>query len=445
MSTELRVRHQSQQLYIRALSAAWRNGIQLHDPSLWLLKHPELEEQMLRDADIKHAIQMRRHMVAGSEWQLQPRSPNHERAPMACMVGTELLDHLKDFTGVRLNLARAFFSGARFGRVHGEYRNLTLGDGNVRRWWVPVRVEDIDKRRYRIVPKHDPETNDISAHWERWNVGLADWEPETAKDAKHTIRHIYQDDEASLGHGRGLREALAWWWYAKEHVFVESLQAVERFAQGVLTAKVNGARDANTGRPNDEVMRAWQDVLEDMRSRHVLVYDEADQIEMVQSGGEGWNLLANIREELKQTITTLILGANLPTTATAGGSYALGGVQADSTAMLIDYDRETLDETLTDDLLGCIWWRNYPNLRQLGIWDQKPRFKTVNKQNQDPKERAETAALLHNIGVDLAVEDIASQTGFRAPEPGEPIVAGASAPEPMTPGAGPFDGLGFRK
>jgi hypothetical protein len=51
MTTELRVQNQSQNLYVRALSTAYRSGIQVHDPSLWLLREPELEEKMLRDAE----------------------------------------------------------------------------------------------------------------------------------------------------------------------------------------------------------------------------------------------------------------------------------------------------------------------------------------------------------------------------------------------------------
>lgn len=424
MVTELRVRNQSQQLFNLAMTATWRNGIQLHDPSLWLLQHPEMEEQMLRDADIKHAVQMRRHMIAGSDWKLNPRNEAHERAPMAVMVGTELFKGIKHFDTAKLNLARAFFSGARFGKIHGVVRRLPLGDGVERDWWVPTRIEDLDKRNFRIVPTHH-DNGTVTAHWEKWNIATGEWLTQTIADSRTTIRHVYQDDQASLGHGQGLREALAWWWYAKEHVFMESLQAVERFAQGIITAKVDGVRDAKTGEPNTELIRLWRNVLEDMRSRHVLVYDAADQVETVQMDGQGWNLLKDIREELKHTITTLILGSTLPTTANEGGSYALGGVQQDSTEMLVGFDRGALDETMTDDGLGAVWFKNRPNLVALGIAEQKPRYSTIEKKTQNPKERAETAAVLNGMGMALATEDVAEQTGFRVPDPDEPQIAGA--------------------
>jgi len=435
MTTELRTRNASQQLYVRALSAAWRNGVQLYDPSVWLMRDPETEEKMLRDADIAHAVGFRRHLIAGRQWTVVPTFEGSDRAPLATSVATELLKQIKHFTTARLNLARAFFSGARFGRIHGQPRTLRLGDGKPRTWWVPMRIEDVDKRCYRIVPSHNGEQ--LSGRWQRWDVGAQEWRDETADDAMHTIRHVYQDDQATLGHGRALREALGWWWYAKEHVFQESLQAVARFAQGILTAKVDGARDAGTGLPNQELIRQWTQVLEDLRARHVLVYDSSDTVEVIQPAGEGWQLMQDVRAELRSTIFTLILGANLTTAANEGGSYALAEIQENSTEALVQFDRETLEETLTDDLLGCLWYRNHANLVELGIAEEKPRFSITQEKRQDPLQRAQVAQVLNSMGVELAQQDVLEQTGFRKPEPGEPIIT-KPEPVPTIPGLSPF-------
>ena len=139
MTTDLRVRNQSQQLYIRALSQVWRNGIQIHDPSTWLVRDAETEEKMLRDADIAHAVGYRRHLIAGRGWTVQPRVETSPRAPIAVSVATELLKGVKHFTDARLNLARAFFSGSRFARIHGTPRTMTIGDGKSRRTGRPWR------------------------------------------------------------------------------------------------------------------------------------------------------------------------------------------------------------------------------------------------------------------------------------------------------------------
>jgi hypothetical protein len=436
MTTELRARNQSQQLYVRALSTAWRNGVQIYDPSLWLLRDPELEEKMLRDADIAAAVSKRRMMIAGQQWSVLPKVEKSPRAPVAVAVASELLDNIERFFDARVNLARAFFSGSRFARIHLEAKVLKLGDGKPRTWLVPVRLEDMDKRYFRIVPKFDQRLNRIEAHWERWNLGKQVFEVESAQDALRTIRHVYQDDQGSLGHGRGLREALGWWWYAKEHVFQESLQAVERFAQGILTAKVDGVRDANSGKPNTELITAWRDVLTDLRARNVLVYDSADQVEVVNMNGEGWQLLKTMRDELRATIATLILAANLPTQASEGGSYALSETQADSTETLIKSDREALEETLTRSLIGCLWHYNWINIGELQITEEQPKFSLQQESVQDPKMRADVANVLHGMGVDLSKDDVLDQTGFRKPEEGEDVIPGAAAPTPGMDPAG---------
>lgn len=428
MTTELRLRNQAQQLYVRALSQAWRNGIQIYDPSLWLLRDPEAEEKMLRDADIRHAVGYRRHLIAGRDWTLQPRSDASPRAPMAVAIGVDLLKGIHHFTQARMNLARAFFSGSRFARIHGTTKTLRIGDGKPRTWWCPVRLEDMDKRMYRIVAHHDGNELD-GAHWERWDLGTQQFVPETHWDALHTIRHVYQDDQATLGHGSALREALGWWWYAKEHVFQESLQAVERFAQGILTARVDGARDAETGLPNEELISSWQEVLEDLRARHVLVFDKSDEVEVIQGNAQGWELMHKIRDELRNTIYTLVMGANLTTSANEGGSYALAEVQENSTEALIQFDRETLQETLTDDLLGCIWKKNQWNMRELGIADEMPRFSITQEKRQDPLQRAQVAQTLSAMGLPLAHDDLYEQTGFRKPETGEEIVKAPVQPQ----------------
>jgi hypothetical protein len=429
MSTELRQRNQSQQLYVRALSSAYRAGTQLHDPSMWLLRDPEAEEKMFRDADIRHAVGYRRHLISGRGWSVAPKQEGSPRAAMSTHVATELLKNIKHFTQARMNLARAFFSGARFARIHGTWKTLTIGDGRARKWWVPIRLEDMDKRMYRQV-MDSTDGQDLAGHWERWNLGKQEFVPETRKDVRHTIRHIYQDDQAALGHGSALREAVGWWWYAKTHVFQESLQAVERFAQGILAAKIDGARDAATGAPNEQLIADWVAMLEDMRSRHVMVFDKSDEVEIISGNAEGYQLLESIRAELRNTIYTLIMGANLTTAAAEGGSYALAEVQENSTEALVQFDRETLQETLSDDLLGCVWFNNWANLVELGIEMERPNFSIDQEKMTNPLERAQVAEIANRMGIDLGLEDVMDQIGFQVPDSGEAIIkGGAPAPD----------------
>jgi len=132
------------------------------------------------------------------------------------------------------------------------------------------------------------------------------------------------------------------------------------------------------------------------------------------------------------------MGANLTTASSEGGSYALAEVQENSTEALIQFDRETLQETFTKSLLKCIWFRNHANLVELGIENESPIFNISQEKRQDPKERAEVASMLSNMGVDLSLTEILEQTGFSAPEEGEDIIPGGSAAPAEIGGGGGF-------
>ena len=93
---------------------------------------------------------------------------------------------------------------------------------------------------------------------------------------------------------------------------------------------------------------------------------------------------------------------------------------------------------MTRDLLQYLWHVNYPNLVELGIAAEKPRFNITQEKKQEPSERAAVAEILSRMGVDLSASDIYEQTGFRKPEDGEDIIPGGSAPEPV---ASPFGGF----
>jgi hypothetical protein len=307
---------------------------------------------------------------------------------------------------------------------------------------VPIKLEDQDQFRYRKVQK-DPYADKPTAHWERWNIlgkKGGQWVKVTRREAVRLIGHVYNDDESSLGYGRGLREALGWPWYAKTHVGQETIGAIERFARGWIHAKVSGARHAGTALPNTEVVNQWRKKLELMQSRHVLVSDKDDDVKLITGSMEGWQMLTDFRKELKNTILTLVLSANLPTSADKGGSFALADTQESSEESLIQFDREALEETYSDDLMSCVWYENHANLAELGIENYRPWFNIHQEKREDPETTATVASTLHNMGVDLDAEDIYERTGNKKPDKDADIIPGAVAvsSDPF----GGFSGLG---
>lgn len=431
---ELRIRNQSREQYVRDYSSVWRDGIEVYDPSIWLARDPDAEEKMLRDADIAYAINYRRHLIAGQRWTCSPQDGDEtEQGKLAAEVASDLIGNIRHFATARIALARAFFSGSRFARIHGKPKTLTIGDGRPRVWWVPTMLEDQDKRFYRPVVENDGEV--VRAHWERWDVAHMRWEPESSEDAVCTIRHVYQDHQGTLGHGTALREALGWWWYNKTHLLQESVMSAEKHGGGILRAKIDGLRDGGTDAENSARITAWVNKLEDMRSRHVIAHDSRDDVDVIAPAGTGWQLLKELRDEARISIATLVLGANMNTSATEGGSYALAEVHENATEALVQFDRHTLEETLSDDLIGCLWFKNHANLVDMGIAGVRPRFDLTQEKRQDPAQRAAVAAQLSGMGIALSMDDVLDQTGFRKPREDEERIE-PRAVQPSLPGFG---------
>jgi len=429
MTTEYYNRSHHQERWVRAISQAYKGITQVFEPTVWLHRDPEAEEKMLRSPTIAHAVQQRQAYVAGRSWMLLPKTDG-PAGKLAAKVGTELIEYIKHFTEARSLLARAFFHGARFARIHGEPRTLTLGDGKPRVWWVPVSLEDLDKRAYRIKSDvHD--TGEAKAHWERRDFVHDEWVPESRYEALRTVKHTFNDDMNSLGYGRPLREVLGWAWYAEAEILQAALVSCERHAGGTVVMKVDGFRSGGNDHTNEKAFTAYLNAVKKMRSQHTIILDKTDDYEIVPANGEGHQVYDLMLRNLKNQIYTCVLGANLTTSADEGGSYALGRVQENSTEMLIQFDRDALGETLTDDLVGAVWHYNRPNLVELGIADEHPVFSIAQEKREDPTIAAQNAATLNQMGVPLASEDVYEKTGFRQPEEGEEVIAGAVATPPL--------------
>lgn len=437
MASELLIRSPAADLYARALVMAYKSGIRIYDPSMAQAREPDIEAKLLRDADIAMVVKLRQHMIAGQQWVIEPADDKPVNKEAAKIMRSLVLK-IRGFTQARHNLARAFLSGQRFASMEGAEMALPLGDGQVRTWNCVLRLRDHDKRRFRWAPDQEPaEGHTFSTSLEVLSTRTGEWEP--VRNPDWLIKHTYDDSEEMLGYGRGLREALYWWWYAKENLFRESLQAAERFGQGIITAKIAGAKDAN-GMPNTELVAAWKRALDAMRAAHIIVYDKDDEVEVVQMNGTGWQLMSTLREEMRDTIRALVLGANSTTNNEGrGGSQALASVQENSTESLVGYDRETLEETLTEDLIGYLWKANFHNLQEMGLGGaEMPRFKIKQERQSDPDAfgKSLTAALSNNMPV-LATEAY-SGLGLSQPKEGDAVILPQAPPAapPGFPGGG---------
>lgn len=377
--------------YIFELERAYTQEREVWDPDYALSQDPDVYQVIGRDPETSHAIQQRKHLVAGSRWRVTPASDT-EADRRAAAVMERLLGKIRMFTLARFQLADAVFRGSAWAFIEGRKEPLAVAGGAEREWWVPTRLQPVDKRRFRQWVRADK-----SVCWQLYSIERRAWE-DLDDRRRWFVRVAYDQAEETFGYGRGLVGAIYHWQYAKAKVLADGLDGLERWAHGVLSAKVDGLRKGDA--LNSELLSAWLTALDSMRSRHAIAHDKQDEIELIESSGQGHEMVKDFLSYLRDGIRVLILGANLPTSANSGGSYALAEVQENSTEALVKFDRDLESEALTEDLLGLAWSMNRDALRAEGLGvAQRPRFEIVSQMRRDPGSAASAISTLLNAGV----------------------------------------------
>lgn len=395
----------------------------VYDPSFALASDWDIYQKIMRDPVAAHAIRYRKHMVAGTEWRIEPGSDRQDDKRAAEII-EDLLGHIHGFTDARIRIADSIFTGSSYAFISGEKSFVSVGGSEKRDWWCPYTLKDVDRRRFRRVYNREEERH----YWEFWSIERSEWEE--LENPEWFIHSVYDDVEAGLGYGRGLLDTLYQFQACKARILQDSMAASERYGQGFLTVGVDNMRGPD-GRPvagednsGTTIAQEWSNELEKHKARHILVHDARDEVKMVNGFGEGYQMLTRLIEYFDTSMVTAVLGSNLPTTADRGGSYAMAVVQADSSEALIQADRLRISDEITRDLIGACWRYNYANLVAEGLGDAKmPSFRIVNQKKEDPKEAAPTIERLLNSGIELRKDEIYRKVGFTMPMPEDETIA----------------------
>jgi hypothetical protein len=407
-----------------------------HDQSIALARDPNIYEKMRLDATVAHLVQVRKHMIAGSRWQLAPASSS-DIDKKAAEVMERILDiGLKRFATSRFDLAEAVFTGSAFARITGNLHWLTIFDGIPRQFWLPEELVDVDRRRFDklFLTKHDPITNEprIEVEWRMFDYLRNQWviwdHPEWY------VKNIYNDHEETLGYGSGLIDSMYFYWRAKEILWRSGLQGAERWALGFMVAKVDNARDASSGKTNQSIVNSFMTELEKQRSQHYFIMDKVDELEVLPGPGQGSEIVERLIQYCDRQLRLLVLGSNLPTEATGGGSYNLAEVQQGTTDTLIKYDRSLVAEALTVDLLTLTWNINRPALVSLGLGNaEMPKLAILDEKRSDPKIMAEVTKTILDAGIALKADEVYELLGRTQPGPGDEVIEAM----PQMPSFGP--------
>ena len=409
--------------YSRDLSNALETRVFVSDPSFALNSDQRVYEKVRRDAVTAHAIQQRRHLVAGRGYTITPASKREVDVRAAGIVET-LIDQIHGFSQARFELADAVFRGSTYAFMDGGFQTLSVEDeGTPMDWWVPNRLIDVDRRRFRLARVQQPGEIETHLQWHMWSVERQQWEPLT--NPQWFVKNVYDDTEDTLSYGRGLIDALHYYQASKMRVLQEGLSAAERFGQGWIDVGVDSLRPGSAVETNQAVADAYLEQIEKQRARFAFVHAKEDEVKLMTGAGEGWQLIKELLGYLDTSIRVLVLGSNLPSSATEGGSYALAQVQENTTEALIQFDRQILSESLTRDLVGLVWALNATNLRVLGLSGAKPPALAIRQEKrEDPTENVAVISQAVAAGIPLRKDEVYERLGFTPPEADDDVLGG---------------------
>jgi hypothetical protein len=439
----------TQEMYAHALRSVY-HGYRVYDVDYALAKDPDIYEKVRRDPVIAKAIDMRLHGVAGRNWRCVPGGEDPASKLVAKMC-EEALKGIRRFGETRYELASAIIRGLSFGYIEGERKLDSLAETAPMEWWLPKRIQDVDRRRFRRVPIWTGEgrARKLRVEWQMFSVESGDWL--ALEHPEYFIKVTYNDEEARLGYGRGLLEAMYFYHWIKGEILKEGLHGIKKWARGNTIAKIDGLTPGSAAegsgsddRTNDAVKQAFIDALKRQEEEHILVVAKGDEVEHHETSGTGHQLVMETIAYLDGALVSLILGSQLPFGGAEGvGSNARAETELDVHESLIQFDRDKIDEDITNDLIGLWCTLNATNFRELGLGGARmPKFQTVQEKRKDTQKNAAVIQTANAAGIDLRRDEVYEKIEFTPPQEGDEVIAGRqAAPSPF--GGSPFDAAEF--
>lgn len=404
--------------YVWALQSAFNAaGGRLYDTSFALGMDPAFDEAMRRDPVVLQAINDRLASVAGKSWTVQPASDDEDDKRMSSIIES-LLRRIRDFRSARRNLAHAIFDARSYAEVHGDRKFVKLpardrkSEPETAPMWVPRRMQDIGAKRMRWGILAGGQTQLQYA-----SIPSGEWRP-VDTSAHMLVSVCYDNREASLGYGRGLREGCYFYMWAKELALREGLQGLERWAQGMVVAKIDSKLGGKLDKESAAVAAEYLDILRKHRGRFGgIAIDKQDEVDVKWPTGSGQAMVTEFVRMMDDALTRLITGALLPSGGGGQvGSLARAEEEGSTIERVTQLDRDVIDEALTHDLIRRLVDVNRPQFAELGLADADyPRFETIQSKTEDPTKNATVVQTALASGVPLRKDEVYRKLGFTQP------------------------------
>jgi hypothetical protein len=424
VSTTINAVNWAAEQYVRKLSSAYAPGRQIYDPDWGTMSDAELWHKIRRDPIILGAFDLRRSDISSTPWRIVPHSQREDDQALAKVV-EEAMREGEDLDEARFMLSEAIFRGSAYAWQEQEPKMLDLSGTGEREWLICMRLDHVDRYRLRIFV--DP-VSEIP-RWQVWNVGRGKWNWEDLEqDAlDNMLQVVYCQTEDSLGYGRGLLEAIYFFFYAKGVLLQRALDGADMWAKGGVKVAVSGLKDGSTGTVNATLVSRWLDIIDRWRAKHAIVHDKEDVVDYIAGGSAGSDIVLRIITYLDRAMTRLILASTLTTGAgeSDSGSLAQSRTHERSQAKILRRDRRKMDAAISRDLIGQFLRLNARTIEEVGLGKARPpRFESVLEEQDAPGTEASTASTLLGAGVPLRRDELYRKVGYTPPTDEDEVIVG---------------------
>ena len=384
---------------------------------------------MLRDTEIREALETRFVQTVQLEWFLEPRDETDQRQ----LDAVEKLTYVIKQTPYLQDLFKSLLWGIWFGRA---------GAALTYRW----DYSNPNGERYHLVHSHYPINGDsLVARWSGdWgqkvhgqfpgdkvptDTGFAHFF--TPEEIEAIIIHthnpedpdFYEPELAGQIRGSGLRGHCYWFWWLAGNFLALAEDYAERFAMGVWQAGYD--------KTNPNGKQEMEDALAAYRANKVLLVPVAAdgstpyKVTISEVGTATPMFIFEIVQWLRGVIKKYIIGSDLSeeTAMQVGGDGA--GVLEDRISRVVKYDAERLAETLSH------WWLPVLCKYNCGPTVPPPFFR-FNCDRPNAGQLLSYAKTLHELGDDIDLDFLKEAAGLPKPNPGANV---ASKLQPMSPTA----------
>lgn len=435
------------QLWASMYASQYRTNFRLYDQDISLANDADAPEVIVRDAATCATMDQFCHEIAATGFTVQPGGKDEHSERWAGVVG-DMLRKCNTREAV-YELAGYVFFGRAYAFPNFCHDWQALGDVPGQQWRRPYQLVDMDHRQFIYQPVVEyvdgkPVIRKVKRQFASAASGR--YEDETPDFAKNVIELKWGDQAGRLGYGRGLVNSIFFMWRAKTIAMQYGLQGLQRWAEGLLIAKMDPDRAASPGLDNETLANDLLDKLKNMKSGNTMVVGkDAGEIELHETSGTGHQIVAWFINYCDAQIARLVLGSGMPTgageEAGSAGSEGKAVVQERTTTRRIQFHRSRIEECLDRTLLEQIHRLNMPQRLAAGIGAAKcPRFKITDDQHKDPLSAMELVKAMRENKMPVLKSWAYEMAGAPTPKPDDEILEAAA--DPMPPGFGGMGGIG---